>query len=326
MAGYDTQVGRLLEVRTKDELTQAAVEDAASLVSADSTRVAALAVGAAVGYEMVAQKTAGADLSPAVRAAPLGHPLIRHYFQTRTTQWVSIEDLLPGRVWTEHPLYREVFRLAGLRAQLAAAMWVQGPVVISLSLNRGGRDFTEKERQRLDGYRSLWRKAWDRVVELRTAALVRTALETGYLDGNQMLLLFDQHHDQVLYQTEGFAEMLADHPDLWRFIRDRVESPDGSRRVTVNLDRTHRVTLRLSSPDGLTLVRARIADLLGLTDREVQILDAVATGDTAAAIADRLRISLSTVNKHLEHIYAKLGAHDRVTAVTIAREHGIIGR
>ncbi|WP_350224771.1 LuxR C-terminal-related transcriptional regulator [Leifsonia sp. fls2-241-R2A-40a] len=43
-------------------------------------------------------------------------------------------------------------------------------------------------------------------------------------------------------------------------------------------------------------------------------------------MAYRLGVSASTVNKHLEHAYTKLGAHDRVTALSAAREHGIISR
>ncbi|MFP3380285.1 hypothetical protein SB767_28620, partial [Bacillus sp. SIMBA_069] len=132
-----------LEARTREELVQAAAEDASSLVSADGARVAAITLGAAVGYSVLAQRSTGADPSPAVRAAPLAHPLIEHYYRTRTTGWVSIEDLLPGRAWTEHPLYREVYRPAGLRSQLSGALHVDAGVVYSLSLNRAGRDFCD---------------------------------------------------------------------------------------------------------------------------------------------------------------------------------------
>ena len=61
--------------------------------------------------------------------------------------------------------------------------------------------------------------------------------------------------------------------------------------------------------------RAETIDRLGLTPREVQILELLATGLTATAIGHVCRISPRTVRKHLENIYAKLGCHDRLMAV-----------
>ena len=54
---------------------------------------------------------------------------------------------------------------------------------------------------------------------------------------------------------------------------------------------------------------------LGLTPREDEVLSLLAGGLTAAAIAHVCRLSPRTVRKHLEHIYAKLGCHDRLQAV-----------
>ena len=61
-----------------------------------------------------------------------------------------------------------------------------------------------------------------------------------------------------------------------------------------------------------------------LTNRETQVLQLVAQGFTAAEVADILRISALTVRKHIEHVYEKLGEHDRVRAVRSAIRQGII--
>ncbi len=61
-----------------------------------------------------------------------------------------------------------------------------------------------------------------------------------------------------------------------------------------------------------------------LSPREVDILALVAQGLTAESIARHRRISPRTVRKHLEHIYAKLGRHDRLTAVARATSLGLI--
>lgn len=51
-----------------------------------------------------------------------------------------------------------------------------------------------------------------------------------------------------------------------------------------------------------------------LTQREVQILALIAEGATNKEVAVDLRISPRTVQKHLEHIYAKLDLHRRTAA------------
>jgi DNA-binding CsgD family transcriptional regulator len=54
---------------------------------------------------------------------------------------------------------------------------------------------------------------------------------------------------------------------------------------------------------------------LGLTPRERQIVSWVAHGKTNREIAAVLWVAPSTVGKHLENIYAKLGVHTRTAAV-----------
>jgi DNA-binding CsgD family transcriptional regulator len=57
----------------------------------------------------------------------------------------------------------------------------------------------------------------------------------------------------------------------------------------------------------------------GLTAREAEVLCLVARGLTDQQTAHRLALSVRTVGKHLEHIYAKLGVTDRQAAVHAAR-------
>jgi DNA-binding CsgD family transcriptional regulator len=61
-----------------------------------------------------------------------------------------------------------------------------------------------------------------------------------------------------------------------------------------------------------------------LTLREQDVLTQLAAGATARAIANRLRLSPRTVCKHLEHIYAKLGVSDRLSAVSQAHALGLL--
>jgi DNA-binding NarL/FixJ family response regulator len=60
-----------------------------------------------------------------------------------------------------------------------------------------------------------------------------------------------------------------------------------------------------------------------LTARETQILRSLASGASTPGIADELGISVLTVQTHLKSILAKLGAHSKIEAVTVAWRLGL---
>ncbi len=62
----------------------------------------------------------------------------------------------------------------------------------------------------------------------------------------------------------------------------------------------------------------------GLTEREVEVLQAFANGATTVEVVRTLNVSPKTVKNHLAHIYAKLGAADRTQAVSMALRLGIV--
>jgi DNA-binding NarL/FixJ family response regulator len=61
-----------------------------------------------------------------------------------------------------------------------------------------------------------------------------------------------------------------------------------------------------------------------LTEREIDVLQQVASGNANKIIADKLEISEETVKAHMRKILSKLGANDRTHAVAIALKRGII--
>ncbi len=69
---------------------------------------------------------------------------------------------------------------------------------------------------------------------------------------------------------------------------------------------------------------ADAAAALNLTAREVEVLQLLSEGLLARTIAARLGLSPRTVHKHLSNVYSKLGVHDRLVAVSIARAQGLI--
>ncbi len=62
----------------------------------------------------------------------------------------------------------------------------------------------------------------------------------------------------------------------------------------------------------------------GLTPREIEVLRTVAAGYTNPEIAEKLVISIRTVETHRAAIHRKLNTSSRAEVVTFAREHGLI--
>ena len=112
----------------------------------------------------------------------------------------------------------------------------------------------------------------------------------------------------VQFDGWGFHRAARDFTDT------EVETATGIQAVLVTLNR-------------LTLIKTKTApdrERRRLSAREAQILRLVAQGFRATDIALMLRISPPTVRKHIEHVYEKLGEHNRVRAISAAIRDGEI--
>ncbi|GAA3549036.1 response regulator transcription factor [Kribbella ginsengisoli] len=70
--------------------------------------------------------------------------------------------------------------------------------------------------------------------------------------------------------------------------------------------------------------RVRTPDAGPLTQREIEVLELVAAGNTNRETAVRLFISEATVKSHLLNLYLKLGVNDRAAAVAEGFKRGLL--
>ncbi len=72
--------------------------------------------------------------------------------------------------------------------------------------------------------------------------------------------------------------------------------------------------------------RARRPGTAGLTERQVEVLQLLATGCSNRQIAEALVISRRTAEHHVQDVYARIGVATRAGAALFAMEHGLVGK
>ena len=80
------------------------------------------------------------------------------------------------------------------------------------------------------------------------------------------------------------------------------------------------LSVQAQSPPPRKITRS--SDSIELTPRELEVLQAAATGERNKEIALRLNISSRTVKAHLTSVYNKLGVDSRAAAIAIAAQKG----
>ena len=79
-------------------------------------------------------------------------------------------------------------------------------------------------------------------------------------------------------------------------------------------------------PDTTPEIRFGKASSFDLSDRELEILRELTSGDTNTEIAERLGISTGTVKTHIQHMLEKTGFKSRTELAVKARETGLVIR
>jgi DNA-binding NarL/FixJ family response regulator len=119
------------------------------------------------------------------------------------------------------------------------------------------------------------------------------------------VLLLDRDRGEFTDDERALGQLLI--PPLARVYRSIRVRERLAGRVRELEHALREVPRTQASPDG--------AD--ELTPRELEVLEHVAAGRTDREIATVLYVSVRTVQKHLEHVYEKLGVRTRTAAAML---------
>lgn len=146
---------------------------------------------------------------------------------------------------------------------------------------------------------------------------------TRRLPRHRVLILTTFHHDEYVVEAlragaSGFLLKDATPEELVNAVRV-VAAGDALLAPSVTRQLLRHVVARLPGP-----APPRDAVLGELTERELEVLRLLARGLSNAEIAASLSVTDATVKTHVSHVLDKLGLRDRVQAVVLAYELGLV--
>ena len=268
------------------------------------------------------------------------HPVIAYHAHHRDAPVLKLSDFLSQRQLHDLGLYQDFFKRVGTEYQISCLVAAEGPFVIGLVLNRPDRDFNERERALLD-------LASPHLIQAHSAAKALSSLRDDlaslhatmeHLDAAIVVLRPDgslrscspraEHWLRSCFDdwspATGLPPALRTWVTLQQVRLDKLQplepfSLHKGRRLVVRFCPCEGGALLILSEEhgGMSAVALRS---LGLSSRETEVLSLVTEGRTNQEVATLLMMSPRTVQKHLEHVFQKLGVDTRTAAARRAWE------
>lgn len=264
------------------------------------------------------------------------HPLVRHHAYAGGRDAHRISDSVPFARFREGALYAEYYRRVGIDHALAVPLQMDGRLLVSFVLNRSRRDFSDRERERLNALTPALGELYRHTVALARVLAAARCLR-DLLDGEAAGVIRVGARGEVRDFSPRAAAVVR---RLWQATLRRggtLPAPlaESTRAALARPSLAStlpplaiassggRLTVRAyPAPDGaglyLLLEQATPALALErwpLAPREREVLHWVAAGKTDREVAQILGISARTVHKHLQRSYEKLGVETRTAAV-----------
>jgi DNA-binding CsgD family transcriptional regulator len=268
------------------------------------------------------------------------NPILRYFETTGEGGVTTWSDVDPAGEILRSPLFREFYEPRGIRSQIAFLLPAPPGIHVALAISRDGTDFSDEERALLAEARVHLVNLY-RLVSHAEASRWRDAV---LADGGWSVVLVDDsgavlesnHVAVAIGRGAGvdlsvgaslgrlWSAMSGPHQDRWALSRSTVPiRVGGSDAIETRLVRSpvgpHVLWIRQKSR-----VTEQDAVALGLTVRQAQVAVLLVDGYTNAAIAKELGVADSTVRRHMEATFDRLGVRSR--AAVVGRLQGCAGR
>ncbi len=327
---------------------EAALEQLTGIVASDLTTLSICDLQS--GSRRVVGRKAEA-LSDADRAAFdrhfREHPLVRFHSSHPGGPTRRISDCMNANSFRNSALHADYYRRIGINYVMALPLRIDDANVISVVFNRDHADFKDHERGVLDAVRQPLAAIYRNLAACEEAGIALRCVSQLAAEGGWQMVrvtlggrIVDASESALRLMRRFFPEY-ASGPQAnlpaalfaW-FARSRswgLERPAINHGQHFTLSRlgsqltVHFVSDLDDAAAGFLLMKAERLDLraahltrLPLTRREREVLAMVAAGKTNGEIATVLAISARTVQKHLEHMFQKLGVETRTAAAVRA--------
>jgi DNA-binding CsgD family transcriptional regulator len=278
------------------------------------------------------------------------HPILQNMPQTLNGTYKISDFLSPAEFYRLEGLYQQYLCLFDIKEQItfflpdtnAADLSYYSPPkadLVNFALNRSKRNFTERDRLILNFLRPHLAQAYANIQHYKTLQQDLHQLQEFFNCLGLVVLDADICVQSIAPQaalwlktyftTSTSPRHLPDHLRAW--IKHQItnltapsELPKPSLPLRIQLaDRelTIRLIIEQIGSRYLLLLEEQFLDqslaleILGLTQRETELLNWVMQGKDNQTIAKSMNITTGTVRKHLENLYRKLGVTSRAEAI-----------
>jgi DNA-binding NarL/FixJ family response regulator len=253
-------------------------------------------------------------------------PCLVHWDRVGEGVAVRSSDHVSQRAYRRTPVHNHFYRPFGLDHVVTIRIALPTGQLIDFGCEAGGRDFTDRDVSLLERLRPYLAAILDRAQTGTLSVQLRSAFALTRREADVLALLARGRSNQAigaaLFVSPGTVRKHLEHLYTKLGVNTRTAAAscalDACGGSTTSLRQLDDLLggdpeSQLLHPDSSTSVGHR-RELLGLTRRELHVLELASRGRTNREIAASLGLAQGTVKNHLEHIYTKLEVSSRTEA------------
>jgi DNA-binding CsgD family transcriptional regulator len=277
------------------------------------------------------------------------HPIVEHMEQTFHGAY-KISDFVSQQAFHSlEGLYQQYLRPFGMEDQMtlflppdssisSAQLVSTNQTLVGFALNRSERSFSERDRLILNLLRPHLAQAYINAQKYQQLQQKLDRVQQS-LNSLDVVMLNSEGRVQsiapqaIIWLETYFSKATCLHqlPDLlWAWVQHQIAGDKNTDLPTTCLplriqqagrELTIRLVIEPSQASYLLLLEEQTLsslnslELLGLSQRETEVLALIMQGKDNKSISTQLNIRIGTTRKHLENIYLKLGVQSRTEAI-----------